>query len=116
MESSGNTTTPAKIKEIKDKIKKARETQLARFKGVNIFNNSEISYKNIDKFCVLDDPAEKLLKQAVNARSLSLRAYHKIKKLALTIADLDASDIIKEQHVAEAVSLRMNERALSELA
>lgn len=105
-----------KMAEIKEKINKAKEIQAIRFKNTGLFYNSEIDYKNIDKYCVLTDEAEDLLKQAINAKNQSLRAYHKTKKLARTIADLDGSDVIKEQHIAEAVNLRMNEKMLSELA
>ena len=105
-----------KMPEIKDKINKAKEIQLARFKNTGLLANSEIDYKNIDKYCVLEKGAENLLKQAINAKNQSLRAYHKTKKLARTIADLDGSESIKEEHVAEAVNLRMNEKILSELA
>ena len=105
-----------KMAEIKGKINKAKEIQLARFKNTELLANSEIDYKNIDKYCVLEKGAENLLKQAINAKNQSLRAYHKTKKLALTIADLDGSESIKEEHVAEAVNLRMNEKILSELA
>ena len=105
-----------KIAETKAQINKAREIQLARFKNTGLFNNSEIDYKNIDKYCVLDKVAEDLLKQAVNSKNQSLRAYHKTKKLARTIADLAGSVLIKENHVAEPVNLRMNEKMLSEFA
>ena len=105
-----------KMAEIKDKINKAKEIQLARFKNTGLLANSEIDYKNIDKYCVLEKGAENLLKQAINAKNQSLRAYHKTKKLARTIADLDGSGSIKEEHVAEAVNLRMNEKMLNELA
>lgn len=105
-----------KIAEIKKKINKAKEVQMIRLKNTGLFNNSEIDYKNIDKYCVLTKEAENLLKQAINSKSQSLRAYHKTKKLARTIADLDMSELIKEEHIAEAVNLRMNEKILSELA
>ncbi|OGM99183.1 MAG: magnesium chelatase [Candidatus Yanofskybacteria bacterium RIFCSPLOWO2_01_FULL_41_34] len=105
-----------KVGEIKGQINKAKEVQLARFKNTGLLANSEIDYKNIDKYCVLDSGAENLLKQAINFKNQSLRAYHKTKKLARTIADLDGSESIKEQHVAEAVNLRMNEKMLNELA
>ena len=106
-----------KMAEIKGQINKAKEIQLIRFKNTGLLANSEIDYKNIDKYCVLEKEAENLLEQAINSKNQSLRAYHKTKKLARTIADLDdGSEIIKEQHVAEAVNLRMNEKMLSELA
>ena len=105
-----------KMAEIKEKINKSKEIQLVRFKNTGLLANSEIDYKNIDKYCVLDKGAESLLKQAINSKNQSLRAYHKTKKLARTIADLDGSDSIKEEHIAEAINLRMNEKMLSELA
>lgn len=105
-----------KMSEIKGQINKAKEIQLTRFKNTPLLANSEIDYKNIDKYCVLDKDAEILLKQAINSKNQSLRAYHKTKKLARTIADLDGSEIIKEHHIAEAVNLRMNEKMLNELA
>lgn len=98
------------------KITLAQEVQQTRFKGSGILFNSEISYKNIDKYCVLSREADELLNRAVNNSSLSLRSYHKIKKLARTIADMDGSDLIKEQHIAEAVGLRINDKMASDLA
>lgn len=98
------------------KIRLAREAQLVRFKGSGILYNSEINYKNIDKYCVLSREADELLNRAANVSSLSLRSYHKIKKLARTIADMDGSDLINEQHIAEAIGLRINDKMASDLA
>lgn len=105
----------AQFKLVKTQINKARTIQKTRFKKTKIFNNSEINYKNIDKYCPIDIKAEKLLANAINSKNLSLRAYHRIKKLARTIADLAESEFIMENHVAEAVGLRVNEKLLSEL-
>lgn len=60
-----------KMTEIKDKINKAKEIQTFRFKNTGLFNNSEIDYKNIDKYCVLEKGAENLLKQAINSKNQS---------------------------------------------
>ncbi len=103
-----------KFNEIREKIASARAIQLARFKNSKIFTNAEISYRNIDKWCQLEPEAEKLLQSAVASKSLSFRAYHKIKKLSRTIADLESSELIKPQHVAEAISLKINEKLLGE--
>jgi len=116
VDSSLSRASGMKMAEIKDKINKAKNIQLVRFKNTVLLANSEIDYKNIDKYCVLEKEAENLLKQAINSKNQSLRAYHKTKKLARTIADLDGSESIKEEHVAEAVNLRMNEKMLNELA
>ena len=109
------TTTQApmpieKFNEIRAKVANTRTIQLARFKNSKIFTNAEISYRNIDKWCVLEPEAEKLLQSAVASKSLSLRSYHKIKKLSRTIADLEESELIKPNHVAEAISLKINEK------
>lgn len=103
------------FKQIKAQINKAREIQKERFKKARIFTNSEISYKNIDKYCIIDTKAESLLRNAVNNKNLSMRAYHKIKKLGRTIADLEQSDKIQEHHIGEALSLRINENLFSDL-
>ncbi|HEX7234632.1 MAG TPA: ATP-dependent protease, partial [Nitrosospira sp.] len=66
--------------------------------------------KEIDKYCVPDLPGENLLKQAISRLHLSGRAYHRILKLARTIADLAESDGIASNHIAEAVQYRKLDR------
>lgn len=102
-------------RKIKESILEARELQKKRFIKRGFLTNAEIDYKNIDSLCILEQKAEALLKQAVNAKGLSLRSYHKIKKLARTIADLNRSENIKENHIAEAIGLRVNDRLFSDL-
>lgn len=104
-----------KIKEIKGEIAKAKEVQLARFANMGIFSNSEMSYKNVEKLAMAEKEAKNLLKNSINKKGLSLRTYHKTLKVARTIADLAGSDTVKENHVAEALALRMNEKMLTEL-
>ena len=116
METKTEPQKPEKMAEIRKNIDKAREVQLTRFKGRDIYTNSEINFKNIDTFCFLTKTAENLLKTAVNNKGLSLRTYHKIKKLARTVADLERSELIDETHIAEALSLRLNEKMFSDLA
>lgn len=115
-EAEKNKEKISKIKEINKRITRARQIQAERFRKSPIFTNSEISYKNIDKYCQIEAKAENLLKQAIDARNMSLRAYHRIKKLARTVADLEESGLIKERHVTESINLRVNEKILSELA
>ncbi len=104
------------FEKVRTSITAARDVQRKRLAPLGIFTNAEINYKNIDTLCLLTDTAERILTHAVNTKSLSLRAYHKIKKIGRTIADLDASELIQERHVAEALSLRMNEKLLTDLA
>lgn len=109
-------TSQTELEHIKATIANARKMQAERLKKTRFLSNSEIDFKKIDKLCVLTKTAENLLKQAVNAKRLSLRSFHKIKKLGRTIADLESSELIQEHHIAEAINLRINEKLFSELA
>lgn len=112
-----STKEPLSLKmfeDIKNKIALARSAQIKRFAQAKIYTNAEMTYRNIDRWCALEPEAEALLQQAASAKSLSLRSYHKIKKLSRTIADLDQSQAIKKQHVAEAISLKVNEKILGD--
>jgi magnesium chelatase family protein len=94
---------------IRQRVYLAREKQLKRFSGLKITSNSQMSSKEINQFCQLDDMWENILKQAVASMNLSARAYYRILKLARTIADLDGVDSIHVNHVAEALSYRKAE-------
>ncbi|MFH0834671.1 MAG: YifB family Mg chelatase-like AAA ATPase [Patescibacteria group bacterium] len=91
---------------IRAKVQAARDIQSARFSKLKIHANSEMSSEQTKKFCLLDEPTKKLLEQAVVHFQLSARAYYRILKLARTIADLENSDAIKTNHVAEALQYR----------
>lgn len=94
--------------EIKKRVTKAREIQLNRFKETKrkIFCNAHMETKDIRKYCLIDEDSQKLLKTAIEKFGLSARAYDKILKVARTIADLESSENIKVQHVAEAIQYR----------
>ncbi len=68
--------------------------------------NSDLGAGEIEQFCVLDESAQALLKVAMRKLQLSARAYHRILKVSRTIADLASRDIIRTEHVAEAVQYR----------
>ena len=68
--------------------------------------NSRLSVKEIDQHCALDTASENLLKQAISRLNLSARAYHRILKVARTIADLSGTGKINNQHIAEAIQYR----------
>ena len=117
-ESSRNASQnqPSGASEMRESVILARDKQAKRFTKTGIYTNAEINFKNIDKYCVLEPEAEKILKNAIAARNLSMRTYHKIKKLGRTMADLEGSEIIKEKHITEALAFRVNENVFSELA
>ncbi|HHT98089.1 MAG TPA: YifB family Mg chelatase-like AAA ATPase [Clostridiales bacterium] len=96
--------------ELSDNIKKrveiAREIQLDRYKGKDIYYNSELNIKEIEQFCRLGEKEQKLIELAYKKMNLSARGYHKILKVSRTIADLEESTSIKEHHISEALSYR----------
>lgn len=101
-----------KSSQIKKRVEKAREVQRKRFSKNKINSNAEMNSRDIKKYCQLDSRGENLLAQAVEAMNLSARAYHRILKLARTIADLDGKDNIESYHIAEALQYRPKERRL----
>ena len=68
--------------------------------------NGQLEDADIDKYCILDKEAKKILDQAISRYHLSFRSIKKVQKVARTIADLDNSDAIEKQHILEALSYR----------
>lgn len=89
---------------IEAKITKAIERQRARFSGQQW--NSEMRAEDIDTFCIVTDKARILIKQAFEHLQLSMRGYHKLLKVARTIADLEGTELIEHQHIQEAILYR----------
>lgn len=96
--------------EVRKRVIKAREIQLARFNGDGIFSNSAMSPKQIRAHCELDTACEGLLETAMQRQGLSARAHDRILKVARTIADLDSSANIKPGHISEAINYRSLDR------
>jgi len=96
---------------IRERINQARKMQLERFrKRKKIFCNAHMEARDIRKFCPIDEAGEALLKSAIEKFGLSARAYDKVLKVARTIADLENSENIKTQHIAEAIQYRSLDR------
>lgn len=91
---------------VQARVSKAREIQVKRFEGNGAVCNAEMDASQVQKFCPLEKEAENLLKTAMNQLHLSARSYHRIIKLARTIADIEHSDIIKARRIAEAIQYR----------
>lgn len=91
---------------IRQRVIENRLIQQNRFKDLDISVNSQMTPKEIAKFCPLGHSEELLIKEAFSTLNLSARHYHKLLKTARTIADMDHSDKIKEPHICEALAYR----------
>ncbi len=91
---------------IRSRVQAARERQLQRFSGTKLKCNAEMGPSEVRECCQTDASAEKLLKAAMQQLHLSARAFHRVLKLARTIADLAGSETILATHIAEAVQYR----------
>lgn len=98
--------------EIKKRVVKAHKMQQARYKNENIYFNAQLNAAQIERYCKLGDMERAILKNAFNSLNFSARAYHKLLKLSRTIADLDGSENIQINHIAEAIQLRNLDRKL----
>lgn len=94
---------------MRKRVLSARKIQEERFKGTDLRYNSEMTPSDIRKYCVLGMKEKAFLERVFCSMDLSARAYHKVLRLARTIADLDGSEMIKEIHLMEAVSYRMTD-------
>ena len=108
--------TPSEPSEaIRERVCAARRRALDRFRAASseegseipmIYKNSEMNSRHIRRFCELDEKASSLLSAAYDRLGLSARGYDRLIRVARTIADLDASEIIMEKHIAEAIRYR----------
>ena len=97
-------------KQIKERVNKARRIQYLRYKDSNIFSNSELTPRMIEKYCILDQECNQILELAFNKLGLSARAYSRILKVARTIADLEEKTNIEKHHLLEAIQYRSLDR------
>ena len=88
---------------VRARVEAARSRQWARFEGSRVASNAEMGIRELKLHCGLDPAGEALLKAAVQRLGLSARAYHRVLKVARTIADLAAAERIGPAHLAEAI-------------
>lgn len=95
---------------VRARVEKAREIQRLRFKGTGIDCNAHIDPSHFEDVCVTDEKAQRLLRMAFEKLNLTARAYDRVLKAARTIADLDESEVIRGEHISEAVQYRSLDR------
>ncbi|MBI5303058.1 MAG: YifB family Mg chelatase-like AAA ATPase [Chloroflexi bacterium] len=96
---------------IRARVENARTRQRARFAGTNLQCNGDMGPAEVRRFCEIDSAGKNLLRAAMQQMQMSARAYHRILKLARTIADLADCDKIETPHLAEAIQYRPRKQA-----
>lgn len=91
-------------KSIKSRVMKARKVQYERYKQYKL--NSQMTKKDLKKYCIVTKEIQDIIEIAMNQMKLSVRMYDKILKISRTIADIEGSENIKEEHVLEALNYR----------
>jgi magnesium chelatase family protein len=93
---------------IKERVTKARDIQKERFQkfGKNITTNSEMNVKDLSSLIKLTEKVRGLLDDSAERLGLSARAYHRVIKIARTIADLENSENVEANHILEAIQYR----------
>lgn len=96
--------------DIKARVMEARARQEHRYRGTRYRFNAELRSGDIREYCRLGTDEQEMLEEIFTMMNLSARAYHKIIKVARTIADLDGQDDISTAHISEAVCYRINDK------
>lgn len=96
--------------EMRKRILAARAIQEQRFTGTGCHYNAALAGRLLDSYCRLSESCHKLMKAAMDRLSLSARAYTRILRVSRTIADLAGEEAINEQHLAEAIGMRLLDR------
>ena len=95
---------------IRERIKRAREIQRVRYANETFYLNSQLTPKAMEKYTTLGEKEQDLMEEAFKKLNLSARAYHRILKVARTIADLDGEEEISIKHLSEAICYRNADR------
>lgn len=96
--------------DMKKRVLEARCRQEERFKNTKYRYNAELKASDVNKYCEMDNDARRLARQIFEKMEISARAYHKVIKVARTIADLDGAEKITEAHLGEAVCYRLQDK------
>ncbi len=109
-EIADNSGAAERSETVRERVIAAREFARERMKGDSYPNNASLDSAGIRKYCKADEDAMELLHVAYDSMGLSARGYDRIMRVARTIADLDRSEIIRAEHIAEAIQFRSLDR------
>lgn len=101
---------------VRSRVVEARERQLRRYRDEAVYSNAQLDARLTRRYCRPDDAGAALLEAAIQRLALSGRAFHRVLRLARTIADLDATEAMDPEHVAEAIQYRSLDRRLAAVA
>jgi magnesium chelatase family protein len=109
-ELADNSVTSESSADVRERVMAAREFAKKRMGGDAYLNNASLDSAGIRKYCKADEDAMEMLHAAYDSMGLSARGYDRIMRVARTIADLDESEIIRAEHIAEAIQFRSLDR------
>ena len=92
--------------DVRERVIRARQVQRERFAELPFKTNGEIGPRHVREFCALQSEAQNLMRTAMDRMQLTARSFHRVLKLARTIADMDDAESIAVQHLAEALQYR----------
>lgn len=93
---------------IAERVKRAREIQLKRYRGENFYTNAQIPAGKIAQYCQTGEREQLFLKHFIAREGISARGYSRILKISRTIADLEEEDFISLEHISKAIQFRLN--------
>lgn len=94
---------------IRERVMRARQMQTERFAGTSLRFNADMGAAEVERYCVFAAAEKSYLERMFTAMQLSARGYHRVLKVARTIADLEGCGEIREEHLAEAICYRQTE-------
>jgi magnesium chelatase family protein len=95
---------------IRARVNDARDVQRSRFAGQRIYCNAQMTTRDVERWCMPDKEGENLIRTAIEKLGLTARAYHRVLKLARTVADLAGEEAVAASHVSEAIQYRTLDR------